>query len=136
MASLALRQTVFALYTNDALLNDIGFNTDNVYPNWTPDAHAGDLFLVLRWGVVAPGIARVNRPDLSCWVYNRQPDYVPIIGALDRIRILLATLAGTRINDTEAVVDVEFRGDSDDLYDDGYRAYVRYSNHTITASGS
>jgi hypothetical protein len=136
MASPALRQAVFSLYLASPALAGLGFNEGNIYPNFTPDGPAGDRFMVLRWGTTTVGVGRANRIRLSCWVYNRQPDYRPIANALLEIRERLLTLIAVRLSPTEAILGVTYEGDSDDLYDDGYRAYTRWTSHTITASGS
>lgn len=136
MASTTLRQAVFAQYTNSPVLEGLGLTEETIYPNFSPDAPQGDRFLVLRWGVTNKGIGPVNRVRLGCWVYNRQPDYGPIADALKEIRALLPALAGVKMSPTEAILSVDYEGDSEDLYDDGYRAYTRWTSHTITASGS
>lgn len=136
MASSTLRQAIYAHYINSSGLAAIGLTEDKISPNFSPDAPQGDLFMVLRWGVTTPGIGLVNRVKLGCWVYNRQPDYGPIAEALKVIRASLPSVAGMRMSPTEAILSVDYEGDSDDLYDDGYRAYTRWTSHTITASGS
>jgi len=136
MASPTLRQAVFACFLNSPVLADLGLSEDNISANFTPDGPAGDLFLVLRWGSTSKGVGPANRVALGCWMYNRQPDYAPIANVLLEIRRLLPTLVGARMSPTEAVLGVGYEGDSDDLYDDGYRAYARWTGHTITASGS
>lgn len=136
MASRVLRQAVFALVTATPGLAELGYGPEDVSPNFTPDGPIGDHFLVLRWGTVTLGIAPVNHIRLSVWAYNRQPDYVPIVDALKLIKPRLESLEGVVMAPGESVLAVRFEGDSDDLYDDGYRAYTRWCSHTITASGS
>lgn len=136
MASSTLRQFIYAAYLNSPVLADLGLVEANIFPNFSPDGVPDPLFMVIRWGVTARGIGAVNRVSLGCWVYNREPDYGPIADAIKEIRQILPPLAGMRMTSSEAIVDVRYEGDSDDLYDDGYRAYTRWTSHTITASGS
>lgn len=136
MASTVLRQAIYALIKDDVQMIALGFNEDNVYPNFSPDAPAGERFLVLRWGTVARGIGGVNRIRFQAWAYNRVPDYAPISDALFRLRALLPTMIATVMAPGQAVVSVDYEGDSDDLFDDAYRAYTKWCEHTITASGS
>ena len=136
LASSTLRQFVYAHYLASQGLQGLGFTEENISPNFSPDSPQGDLFMVLRWGITIPGIGAVNRVRLSCWVYNRQPDYGPIADALKVIRDILPGLDNQVMSPTEAILTVNFEGDSEDGYDDGYRAYTRYSTHNITASGS
>lgn len=135
MASNTLRQAVYARYQASPVLMGI-FGPDNIMVNFTPDGPKGNLFLVIRWGVTIRGIGNVNQVDLTCWAYNREPDYGPIEDALMEIRRILPTMEGIRMSSTEAISGVGYNGDSDDLYDDGYRAHYRNTSHTITASGS
>jgi len=136
MASSILRQAVFACFLNSPVLAELGLTEATISPNFSPDGPIGDRFLVIRWGATSKGIGAVNRIGIGCWAYNRQPDYEPISKALLEIRKLLPPLAGIRMSPSEAILGVGYEGDSDDLYDDGYRAYTRWTSHTITASGS
>ena len=136
MASRTLRQAVFGLLVASPVLAALGLSEARISPNFSPDAPEGDRFLILRWGTTTRGIGPVNRVRLQAWMYNRQPDFGPISDALLEIRLRLPTLAGARMSSTEAILAIDYEGDSDDLYDDGYRAHTRWCSHTITASGS
>lgn len=136
MASSVLRQAVYALLTSSPDLATLGLGQGAILPNFTPEGPSGDRFMVLRWGTTSVGIAQVNRVRLGVWVYNRQPDFQPITDALQVVRNLLPALAGVVMAPGHSVLSVDYEGDSDDLYDDGYRAHVRWTSHTITASGS
>lgn len=136
MASETLRNAFFALYTNSPILAGLGLTEATIYPNFSADAPPESRFMILRWGLTNPGMGRVNQVTLGCWVYNREPDYGPIAAALLEIRRLAPTMLGVRMSPTESVNGVDYNGDSDDLYDDAWRAYTRYTTHTITASGS
>lgn len=136
MASKTLRQAIFARFLASPALAALGLTNETIYPNFSPDGPTSERFLVMRWGVTTKGIGRVNHVSLGCWAYNRQPDYAPIADALAEIRAILLTFPGVVMSPTEAVLGVSYDGDSDDLYDDGYRAYTRWTSHTITASGS
>lgn len=136
MASEVLRQAVYALLKAAPGLEAAGYPEESVSPNFTVDGPEGDRFLVLRWGTTTRGIGAVNQVRLQVWVYNRQPDYLPIVQALKVVKAALPTLAGVRMAAGESVLAVEYGGDSDDLFDDGYQCYTRWCSHTITASGS
>lgn len=136
MASRVLRQAVFALLVATPELAAVGLNEETILPNFTPEGPQGDHFLVLRWGGTTPGIGNVNQVRLACWVYNRQPDFGPIIDAIKAINVRLPSLAGNVMAPTESVLAVDYEGQSDDLFDTGYRAHTRWCSHLITASGS
>lgn len=136
MASSILRNSVYAALLATPGLAALGYTEATISPNFTPDAPQGDRFMVLRWGVTTPGIAQVNQVRLAVWGYNRQPDYGPVSDALKLVRGTLGAFGGIVMAPGESVLAVRFEGDSDDLYDDGYRAYTRWCSHLITASGS
>jgi hypothetical protein len=127
---------VYALLAATPGLAEAGYDPESIQPNFTPDGPSGDRFLVLRWGTTTVGIAPVHQVRLQVWAYNRQPDFAPISSALKLIRTQLATLESVVMAPGESVLAVRFEGDSDDLYDDGYRAHTRWCSHLITASGS
>jgi len=133
----ALRQMVYAMMTNSFVLSGLGYAA-HVYPAYSPDSPVEDRFLVLRWGGTSRGIGAANPVILNSWVYNREPDYGPIGDALAEIRALVESLPAVRLQDGSgnAVLGVFWEGESGDLYDPAYRAYMRNSSHTITASGS
>lgn len=136
MASSVLRNAVLAVLVATPGLETLGYTEEVILPNFTPDAPQGDRFMVLRWGVTTPGLAQVNQVRLAIWAYNRQPDYGPISDALKLVTSSLAKMAGIVMAPGESVLAVRSEGESDDLYDDGYRAYTRWCSHLITASGS
>jgi len=131
-----MRQAFFAHVVETPGLEDLGFARESISPGFTPDGPSGDRFMIMRWGLTTPGIGAVNQVRLSIWVYNRQPDYQPIADALLLLRPRLALMEAVVMAPGESVLAVRFEGDSEDLYDDGYRAHTRWCSHLITASGS
>lgn len=136
MASHALRQAVFGLLTSSPVLQSLGYNGNTIMPNFTPDGPDAQRFMVLRWGNTTRGIGQVGRVLLSIYAYNREPDFAPITDALKEVKVLLPTLTGQKPAIDVAVLDVFYEGDTLDIFDDGYRAHARSTEHTITASGS
>lgn len=136
MASYALRQAVRSLLVSSPVLAGYDYIEESILPNFTPDGVKANRFMVLRWGNTVRGIGSVNRTLLVCAVYNREPDFVPIVAAIKEVKRLLQTLVAVRLDEEAAVLDVFWEGDTGDTYDDGYRAYYRTTDHTITASGS
>lgn len=136
MASYALRQAVRSLLTSSPILAGYQYIDQSILPNFTPDGVDAQRFMALRWGNTVRGVGVVNRVLLVCAIYNREPDFVPIVAAIKETKRLLQTLVAVKLNPEEAVLDVFWEGDTSDQYDDGYRAYYRTTDHTITASGS
>ena len=137
MSSNALRQAVYSLLQSSPELAGLGYNGDTLLPAFTPDAPNADRFCVLRWGATALGIGPANSVTFTAWFYNREPDFSPIMDAIAATRQLIPTLVSQRFSDgSGAVLGATWAGDTDDAYDDGYRAYVRNTAFTLTASGT
>lgn len=130
---MGVRDQVWAVLASDPGLASLGIDATNMYPGMmTPDTPAGDLWVVLRWGVtdVGPGRDAGRVENLSIWAYNRQSDYGPILDVLARCKAVLLGISGPG-----AIIQVDYRGDSEDLWDDGYRAVTRNSSYRIPAGG-
>lgn len=132
----ALRQHVYALVAASPELAALGYGPEGVYPNYSPDSPPQTRFLVLRWGQTARGIGGANQISLNVWLYNREPDFGPITDAIMVLREMLPDMIGNVLPGGKgSVLGVDWQGDTDDAYDDAYRAWVRQSQHTLTASG-
>jgi hypothetical protein len=130
---MGVRDEVWDALAHDSVLNSLGITSDNLYPGlMTPDSPPQDLFVVLRWGVTdrGPGRNAGSVENLSVWAYNRQTDYGPILDVLSRCRTVLLGIRGPG-----AIIQVDYRGDSEDLWDDGYRAVTRNSTYQIPNGG-
>lgn len=132
---MTLRDWVFDLLKDDAILNDVGVNSDTLYANYSPDqARASDRrFLVLRWAEMTP-FMRTNsgRVRLELWAYDREPYFGGIDSILARARALLLPVAGLRLPGGTSIVEIEDNGEGPDFWDDGYSAAARNWNCTIT----
>lgn len=138
----SLRNLVFDTLRNDATMNTAGITTASLYPIFSRDSPPvsveGTKFAILRWGPAGIGIGNVIPVDLDFWVYNRDPDYDPIMDALLHARVLLAGLEGLAVDvaHTGWVNGVNWQGGTADLYDPLYEAYTRSESYRITASGN
>lgn len=144
--SVLVRNAVFDIMKGDSVLSGLGYTEPNLYPNYSPDTPAGRRFAIIRWGATSPGVGRANTGDLQIWFYDRDPDYAAIEDALYRIKPvdrggsgLLDSLLGARLSvgeRTGAVLGMDWEGESPDLFDDAYVAYVRNTSFRVTASGN
>lgn len=132
---MSVRTEVWNLLAADPILNGLGINSGTLYPGlMAPDSPKEDKFAVLHWGISEPGPGRDNPnvavENLSVWAYNRSPDYDPILRTLQRCKALLVPTQGT-----SAIMTVNWQGDSEDLWDDVYRAVTRNSSYRISSGG-
>jgi len=135
---MALQQFLYDLLKSDPALNSIGYTEEGLFAAESPDSPRANLskWIVIRWGVVAPAIARDVRSrgrDVTIWAYNREPDFGPINNALNRINDLLLSL-GTVDTGSGWITEAVDTGSSEDLYDDGYQAVTRNWSYRIIAS--
>jgi hypothetical protein len=137
VSSAALRKAVYGILVASAPLAALGYDEPNIFPIYAPDSPDSRRWMVLRWGAVSRGIGPANKEALTVWIYNREPDYDPIIAAIKEIKALLPTLVAQRFTDgSGAVLGADWQGDTDDSYDDAYRAYMRNTAWQLTASGN
>jgi hypothetical protein len=128
-----VRALIRSAIIGDATMNGLGIVGANAFAV-DVDTPQTRPFLQLRWGVVTPGIAVVNRRFLVVWCHDKPGDYSRIDQMLLRLRALLPTIVG--ISDSSgSVVDIEWTGDSEDLSDDGHGTIARTASFTVVGSG-
>jgi hypothetical protein len=128
------RDVVWNVLIADPQLNALGVTQDNLFGVMGGDSpRSKGLWVVLHWGLIEVGPGRdslSNVLNLSVWAYNAQPDWSPVLAVLRRIRTLLVGMEGLNV-----VSSVQWTGDSEDLWDDVYRAITRNSSYRIAAQG-
>lgn len=136
---MTLRTTVFDALVTDGTLSTMGLTTENLFPNWVADSPAAEFMKwgVIRWGSaeVPPGRDTTARARvMDFWVYNRERDFDFIDDALGRVRQIMEQLAGMTWPGG-AFFEASFAGCSDDLWDPGYEAVMRYDTYRVVSSG-
>jgi hypothetical protein len=137
-----LRDTVLNLLQSDPAMNGYGYGPKNLYPAFgrdaPPEGVEGQQFGVVKWGTSEPGLGRVNAVVMEIWLYNREPDFVPIGCALFRARAIMDALTArqVQVNPPGWVLGVRWDGAGTDGWDDLYKAVLRSESYTITASGN
>jgi hypothetical protein len=124
-----LRSAILA----DAELNAEGIVSDRFFAV-DVDTPQGRPFMQLRWGSNSGGLDVVTRRFLVIWVHDEPGDYSRIDRIIQRLRVLLSSLAGTSI-ESQSILAIEWTGDSEDLTDDGHQTIARNASFTIVGSG-
>lgn len=133
------RTTIYQLIRQDSsnsapdALGGIGLLPENVYAAGI-DTPRGELFVTIRFGLSDPGMGASKRTQVTVWAYDRDRDYLRIEAMLKRVRILLEGLEAARTAEGW-ITSVEWSGDSEDLYDDIYKASARNSTFMMIDSG-
>lgn len=137
MASVALRDRVYAVLSTSPELEATGLVPGSVYPAFSPDSPQERVWMVLRWGPASPGIGDAASIDLALWVYDREERYDRIERSLRAARPLMEALVAVRLSPpgSGAVLGIGWQGAGPDLFDDVYPAWTRYESYRVTASG-
>lgn len=115
---------VRTMLAEDAELDNIG--VEEWYRSNAPDDPTHDVFATLIWGAHDPRLPEgVGPRELVVWVYALPGYYGTIDQVLERVRELMLAVQG------DDVRQVEWRGDSGDLYDDKYDRALRTGAYTV-----
>lgn len=76
----------------------------------------------------------VRQQGLTIWVYDAPGDYTRIDKIVRRIREILTDVVAERADDGW-ITQIDWAGDSGDLYDDIYSAIARTSSFSVISSG-
>jgi hypothetical protein len=132
---MTIRDYVFNLVTTDSILNGYALNEQTVYNNNDWDTPKERPFMVLRWGATSLGMGVANVRALQVWIHDEPANYTNIDKALERVRELLANQTASFTGTANKwVIQVDWSGDSDDLFDDVQRTIARYSSFSVVGS--
>ena len=128
-----MRNAVFSLLSTDTALSDLGVK--KVYASPALDTPPEEIFVVLSWQEVNAEFKDVGTQNLTVWVHNRQPDYRVINRIVARIKLLMISTfhrAGT----DGVFVQAQWTGEGPDVWDDGFRTYVKTSGYRCNGKSS
>lgn len=129
-----MRETVANALELSPALALLGITEKDIMLASAADNPAGRPFIVLRWGVVQPGMGTAKRSILDIYVHDEPGDYDRIDSCISAIRTTLDEI-GQVMTPTGSLTHIEWNGDSGDLDDDTYGTIMRYSTFTLTGSG-
>lgn len=133
---ITLRRFIHSLMSTDAELTQLvdaadfydgqGIDADTVPPR---------PFVVVRWGLLSPGMNHVYRQQITLWAHDKSADYSHhILPILRRVRALFgAVVAAPTANGH--INSIAWDGDSEDLFDEGFGTITRNSAYTIVGTG-
>lgn len=130
-----MRELIFQALINDSAMNLLGITDASSFAVDvdTPEARP---FLQLRWGRNEEGLRQtpVTRRTLVIWVHDEPGDYAVIDSIIARVKAVLVSLEG-QPNGFGHLVAAEWRGDSEDLVDDGHKTITRNTSFELVGSG-
>jgi hypothetical protein len=128
---MAARAALYTLLDTDAELETLGVQA--VYPTNAVDTPAEDCFLVVRWDPTTAAFGTVGADRVQIWAHDKDRDYGRIDSILRRLRQLLTAQVHLSGADGQTLVTAEWRGESQDLFDDGYQTVARYADFTAVS---
>ena len=99
-------------------------------------AHALDTpqefpFIVTRWEDKTPAFGLIGPQNLTIWVHDEPGDYTRINVLLEWIKATLTAMIHVSGSDGSIVTQVDWTGDSPDLFDDGWNTITRNATFRI-----
>lgn len=117
--------------TPGARLRDLGFET--AYGSNAVDTPTEEMFLIVRWEDQTPQFGNRGPQRLTVWAHSKDRDYSPIDLALGVVKDLLGGATHLAGADGWILTQADWRGDSQDLYDDGFGTITRNSGFDVVS---
>jgi hypothetical protein len=130
------RAGVYTLLVGDTALSAMGVTAGTVIQDNAVDTMRQTPFVVLRWEEVTPRWALAGsrgKQVLTVWAHDRGGDYTRINAVLDRIKEIFIPVEHFAGADGRTITQLDWRGESADLYDDGFKTLCR--NHAYDVVG-
>lgn len=130
------RAAVYALLVGDTELSALGIDAGVVYSHHGTDDPPRKPFVILRWEETLPKWGLRNTPGkqvLTVWAHDQSGSYARINLILRRVREILSGSFHITGSDGWVLTQADWRGDSADLWDDGFRTITRNSAYDIVS---
>lgn len=131
------RAAVYTAIATDGTLRSLGLPASNVFASQSVDTPPDQPFITLRWGSTFKGVhqeAPSTEQILDVWVNDQPADYSRIDSMIQRIKWIMAALAGVK-TEVGYITCIEWTGDGTDDVDDAYGTIVRTTSYRVIASG-
>jgi hypothetical protein len=112
-------------------LRDLGFEA--AYAGNSVDTPAENAFIIVRWEETPQAFGRTGKQRLTIWLHSRDRDYADIDTGLEVVKNLLESAVHLPGADGWTLTQADWRGDSQDLYDDGYETITRNSAFDVVS---
>jgi hypothetical protein len=116
---------------NSAALQLLGLPADGTFQANAADTISIRPFVVIRWEENRRAFADKGTQGLTVWVHDDLGDYTRIDNILEKIKEILTAMVHVQGSDQRIVTQVDWSGDSGDLYDDGYRTITRNAGFRV-----
>lgn len=125
------RAAVYSLLIGDTQLSALGITAQTVYVGNTTNVLPFDgPAVILAWGATLTRwemAGQKGKQLLTVWAHDKTKDYTRITKILDRIKEILESSFHVEGADGMILTQADYRGESDDLEDDGLKTITRNS---------
>lgn len=131
------RAAVYSLLVGDSTLSALGIGVSNIFSsNGTDDPPADQPFLFIRWGLTQTRWGVANQPGktfMELWAHDHGGSYARINAILERCKEILEPATHVVGSDGYVLTQVDWRGTSEDLVDDGYKTLTRNHGYEVVS---
>lgn len=92
-------------------------------------------FVVIRYGVTAPGVGALHRGSVTFWVHDDLGDYSRINSVLRALYSRLNKQVALMDGEGNEVTQIDWSAESSDLFDPGYRTITRTTTFNFVGKG-
>lgn len=90
-------------------------------------------FIVHRWEETTPEFGLVGLETLRVWVHDKPGDYTQINTLIEWVKSTLTAMIHVAGSDGRIVTQIDWTGDSGDLFDDGWGTITRNAGFRVVS---
>lgn len=125
------RAAVNVAIQNDSELLGLGLQFEQTYAANAIDTPIVKPFVVMRWEDTTRSFGDIGTQGLTVWVHDDLGDYTRIDAMLERVKEILTAMVHVSGTDGRIVTQIDWAGDSPDLWDDGFQTITRNSGFRV-----
>lgn len=121
------------LIENDPTLQLLGLPVDGTFQANAVDTPEIRPFVVIRWEERTRAFGDRGFDQVTVWVHDTPGDYTRIDRMLARIKAVLDAATHVPGSDDRILTQVDWTGDSGDLYDDGWSTITKNAGFRVVS---
>lgn len=121
------------LLENDSGLSLLGLPVDATYQANAVETPQIRPFIVIRWEDRTRVFGTRGFDQVTVWVHDEPGDYTRIDRMLERIKAVLQSAIHVQGSDNRILTQVDWVGDSGDLYDDGWATITKNAGFRVVS---
>lgn len=132
------KAALFNLISTDATLHTLGYAASAVYASNAVDDPYTSKFIVIHWEDVLLSVPQrsIGPTNVTVWFHDKERTYDDIDAALNRTKVLMDAVIHLPGSDGFTITQMDWQGDSGELFDDGYGTVTRTTSYRIVSRPS